>query len=100
MCVFCVRICTDLRTVCGFCVHIPLCVRRTDFALKVAYAYMYGFCNLSGLCVQIRLLRVKRLILQHIGDSFDVAMTVVLDVVRFVRRSDDRCDGCYMIRPT
>ena len=77
---------------------------RTYTALRT----LYGFCTLSSLCVRIRILRFKRLVptntsfsyLQRIGDlfniammffdSFDVAMTVVLDVHRFVQRSDDR----------
>ena len=77
MCVFCVRICTALRNVCGFFVRIRLCV-----------------------CIQ--LLQFKRLVrtdtsfayLQRLGDSFeaammfvdfsDLAMTVVIDVCQFV----------------
>ena len=52
--------------------------------------------------------------LQCICDSFNLAMTVKMNVIRFVRssddrrggcflfvrRSDDRRDGCYPIRPT
>ena len=53
-----------------------------------AFHTIYGFCDLSGLCISIRLLHFKRLVhmdasfacLQRLGDSFDVVMTVVLDV--------------------
>ena len=67
---------------------------NTSFARRAYYAYVYGLCTLSGLCVQIRLLRVKQLILYCLGDSFDIAMmfvnsfdaamTVMLDIIRFI----------------
>ena len=72
---------------------------NTSFARKATFAYVYNLCALSGLCVQICLLRVKRLSLQCLGDSFDIAMTIVMDVIRFVQRSDDSRDGCDLIRP-
>ena len=34
-----------------------------------------------------------------LSDSSDIAMTVVMDVVRFIRRSNDRRDGYCLIRP-
>ena len=107
---FCVPMCTTLRYVSGFAYvvrnfrtyvyKLALCKRllRTYTALRT----LYGFCALSGLCVRIRLLCFKRLVrtdtsfsyLQRLGnlfdiarmfvDSFDIAMTVVLDVRRFV----------------
>ena len=91
-------------------------------------------CALSGLCIRIRILRVKRLMrkctvcafkwllhmntyfarrvdfLKILGESFnvammlfnsfDLAMTSGMYVIRFVRRSNDRRGGCYPIRPT
>ena len=86
--------------------NFAICNRllRTYTALRT----LYGFCELNGLCIHIRILRFKRLVrtdtsfayLQRLGDlfdiamtfvdSFDVAMTVVMDVIRFVRRSYDR----------
>ena len=51
-------------------------------------------------------LRVNPLLLQCLSDSFerlmmfvhgfDVAMTVVLDIIQFVQRIGDCCDGCYL----
>ena len=35
---------------------------NTSFACKAAFAYVYDLCALSGLCVQIRILRVKRIL--------------------------------------
>ena len=66
---------------------IALCKQllRTYTALRT----LYGFCALSGLCIRIRILRFKRIVytdtsfayLQRLGDSFNVAMTVTLDVL-------------------
>ena len=72
----------------------------------------YGYVFFTGFCIRVQLVRLKRLMrmntsfarrapfLHRLDDSFDLAMTVVLDVIRFVRRGDDRSDGCYPIRPT
>ena len=67
---------------------------NTSFAGKVGYAYVYGLCYLRGLCVRTCLLRVNRVMIQRLVDSFDVAMmfadssnvamTIVLDFRRFV----------------
>ena len=73
----------------------------------MACAYVYSLCALSGICIQIRLLRVKWLVvsvrllrsvrintafqlLQRISDLLDVSIIVILDVRLFVRRSNDR----------
>ena len=81
----------------------------TSFARKAAFAYVYNLCARGNMS-----LRVKRILLQRLGDSStqwwpswwilsdssDVAMTVVMVVIWLVRRSDDRRDRCYLIRPT
>ena len=74
---------------------------NTSSARKADFAYVYGLCAISGLRVQIRILRVKRLLrtcmacaleaalstnasfarrldlLQLLGDLFEVAMMFV-----------------------
>ena len=81
-------------------------------------------CALSGLRVRINLLHINRLLrhaqlvrlkrpirmnnscacrvdfLQGLCDLFDIAMTSEMDIIRFVQRTDEHRDGCYMIRPT
>ena len=55
-----------------------------------ALRWLYGFCALSGLCVRIQLLHIKRLVrtdtasrsLQRLGDT-------VLRIRRFFCRTDD-----------
>ena len=82
--------------------------KNTYFPHRAAFAYVYYLCALSGLCVRIRILRVKWILrtcmacalkavyayeyvfacraalLQRPGDLFEVSMIVVLDVIRFV----------------
>ena len=58
------------------------------------FLYVYDVCAIRGFCVQIRLLCINRPIIERLGDlfdvammffdSFDVAMNIVLDVIRFV----------------
>ena len=64
---------------------------NASFSCEAAFVYVYGLCNLSNLCVQIRLFCVKRLLhtctscalkescgfLQSLGDLLDVAMMFV-----------------------
>ena len=64
------------------------------------FLYVYDVCAIRGFCVQIRLLCINRPIIERLGDLFDVATTVVLDVIQFVQCSDESRDGCYPIRPT
>ena len=66
----------------------------------MAFAYVYGLCTRSGLFIQNSSFAHTAAFLQGLCDSFDIAMTVVLDVVWLVRRWDDRLDGCYPICPT
>ena len=109
---------------------------NTSLCIERLIEYVYKLCARSGSCAQIRLcaaycvrillvclkrlmrtsvsLRVKRLILQRLGDaltwrwqsclmisdSSDVAMTVVIDAISFVQRCNDHHDVCYIIRPT
>ena len=62
----------------------------TYFAREAACAYRYGFCALSGLCICIRILRVKRLVhtdtdslsFQNFGDT-------ILRICQFIRRTND-----------
>ena len=98
----------------GFAYVVRVLGTITSFAGKTVYLYVYGLCAVSDLCVRIRLLSIKRLMLQGLFDSFDVAMmscwmlsdsldvamTVGIDVIQFVRRIVDRRDGCSPIRPT
>ena len=89
----------------GFAECMRLCVGCTAFAFVYVYDFaqskrllrtytalrtLYGFCELSGFCVRIRLLRFQRLVCTHtyfaylhrVGDS-------VITIRRLVRRSDD-----------
>ena len=62
------------------------------FNTYTALRTFYGVCVLNGLCVRIRILCLKQLARtvtsfaypQRLGDSFDIVMTVVLDVRQLV----------------
>ena len=89
---------------CVFCVRIRIFKR-----LCAMYAALW---DLSGLCIQIRLLHLERILskvfvncstyrwssIWMISDSSDVVMTVVMDVIWFIRRYNDRRDGFFPIR--
>ena len=81
---------TDLRRLYDFCALSGLCVRvqilrskrlvrtNTSFARKAAYAHEYGFS------VLLHRLGESFDVLMMLVDSFDVAMTAMLDVIQFV----------------
>ena len=68
-----------------------------DCALEAAYLYEYvfgrkaAFTSTLGDSFDLEMMFVN---------SFDIAMTVVLDVIPFVQRSNDCRSGCYTIFPT
>ena len=76
----------------GFCVRVRLVLSKrlvsinTSFARKADFVYVYGLCVMRTNTSFARIVAF----LHCLGDSFGVAMTVVLDVLRFVRHSDDR----------
>ena len=83
---------------------------NTSYARKADYVYVYGLCALSNLCVQISLLRVKRICCMFTACALEAAYSYEYVFARkvaftsmswwLVQRSDDRRDGCYLIRPT